>query len=194
VKSRRHAYRRPDLTSLFDVLFIIIFASLIRAAAAEKAAADALAPPPLPAVPARPATPPDIAALRTRALADLDKQLATRTPLVIRISAKGIVEAIEADGKRIALDVPLLEHSPDPDVAIAYLGDRSAELRVCRVAVVHLAVTELASYLVIVAPAIPLADLPHALHEGLHRDLDRCFAEQRGLATIVDPAALTEHP
>ncbi|CAN5899156.1 hypothetical protein BH11MYX3_BH11MYX3_01120 [soil metagenome] len=194
MKSRRHAYRRPDLTSLFDVLFIIIFASLIRAAAAEKAVADALAPPPVPALPVRPATPPDIAALRTRALADLDQQLATRTPLVIRISANGIVEAIEADGKRIALDVPLLEHSPDPDVAIAYLGDRSAELRLCRVALVHLAVTELASYLVIVAPAVPLADLPHALHEGLHRDLDRCFAEQRGLATIVDPAALTNQP
>ncbi len=193
MKARRHAYRRPDLTSLFDVLFIIIFASLIRAAAAEKAAAQALEPPPVPVptVPARPPTPPDIAALRTRALADLDKQLATRTPLVIRVSAKGIVEAIEADGKRIKLDVPLLEHSPDPDVAIAYLGDRSSELRLCRVAVVQLAVTELASYLVIVAPAIPLADLPHALHEGLHRDLDRCFAEQRGLATIVDPAALT---
>ncbi len=191
MRARRHAYRRPDLTSLFDVLFIIIFASLIRAAAAEKAAADALAPPPVPAMPAQPAPPPDIAALRTRALADLDRQLATRTPLVIRISAHGVVEAIEADGRRIALDVPLLEHSPDPDVAIAYLGDRSAELRLCRVAAIHLAVTELASYLVIVAPAIPLADLPHALHEGLHRDLDRCFAEQRGLATIVDPAALT---
>ncbi len=191
MKSRRHAYRRPDLTSLFDVLFIIIFASLIRAAAAEKAAAKALEPPPVPTVPARPPTPPDIAALRTRALADLDKQLATRTPLVIRISANGIVEAIEADGKRFALDVPLLEHSPDPDIEIAYLGDRSAELRLCRIAVMHLAVTELSSYLVIVAPAIPLADLPHALHEGLHRDLDRCFAEQRGLATIVDPAALT---
>jgi hypothetical protein len=191
VRSRRHAYRRPDLTSLFDVLFIIIFASLIRAAAVENAAAKAQLPPPKPVVPTAPPTPPDIAALRTRALADLEKQLATRTPLVIRISALGTVEAIEADGKRIPLDVPLLEHSPDPDIGIAYLGERSAELRVCRVAALHLSAAELSRYLVIIAPAKPLADLPHALHVGLHRDLDRCFAEQRGLATIVDPAALT---
>ncbi len=189
MRSRRHAYRRPDLTSLFDVLFIIIFASLIRAAAAQNAAEKALAPPP--AIPTKPAPPPDVAALRTRALAEFDKQLATRTPLVIRISAKGIVDAIEVDGRRIALDVPLLEHSPDPDVAIAYLGDRSAELRLCRVATVHLNVADLASYLVIVAPVLPLADLPHALFVGLHADLDRCFSEQHGLATIVDPAALT---
>jgi len=187
VRSRRHAYRRPDLTSLFDVLFIIIFASLIRAAAVENAAAKAQEPAPKPATPP---TPPDLAALRTRALADLDKQLATRTPLVIRVSAKGIVATIEADGKKIPLDVPLLEHSPDPDVAIAYLGDRSTELRLCRIAAVHLDVPELSKYLVIVAPAIPLTDLPHALFVGLHADLDRCFAEQHGLATIVDPAAL----
>jgi hypothetical protein len=191
VRSRRHAYRRPDLTSLFDVLFIIIFASLIRAAAVENAAAKAQEPAPKPVTPPKPAAPPELAALRVRALADLDKQLATRTPLVIRVSAKGIVSAIEADGKRIALDVPLLEHSPDPDVAIAYLGDRSTELRLCRIATVHLDVPELSKYLVIVAPALPLVDLPHALFLGLHADLDRCFSEQHGLATIVDAAVLT---
>ena len=110
---------------------------------------------------------------------------------MIRVSAKGVIETVEADGKTIALDVPLLEHNPDPDIGVAYLGERSAELRVCRVAALHLQATSLAGYLVIIAPAIPLADLPHALYQGLHRDLDRCLAEQHGLATIVDPAALT---
>jgi hypothetical protein len=189
MRSRRQGYRRPDLTSLFDVLFIIIFAALIRAAAVENAAKAAQVPP-APAPVRAPATPPAIAALRTKALADLQGQLATRAPLVIRVSKAGTVEALEADGKRIALDVPLLEHSPDPDVALSYLGDRSSELRLCRVAAVHLGATELAKYLVIVAPAAPLADLPHALYLGLHRDLDFCFSEQRGLATIVDPAEL----
>ena len=191
MRSRRRVHRAPDLTSLLDVLFILVFASLVGMAAMHSAAAKATEPPAKRAVPAVPVTPPEIAALRTQALADLEKQLATRMPLVIRVSAKGVVEAVEADGKRIALDVPLLEHSPDPDIGIAYLGERSAELRLCRVAAVHLRATELSRYLVIVAPAVPLADLPHALHVGLHRDLDRCFAEQRGLATIVDPAALT---
>jgi hypothetical protein len=191
MRSRRQLHRAPDLTSLLDVLFILVFASLIGMAAMHDATAKAALPPPSPIVPAAPVPPPEIARLRKQALADLEAQLATRTPLVIRVSAKGVVDAVEADGQRIALDVPLLEHSPDPDVGIAYLGDRTAELRVCRVAAIHLALPELSGYLVIVAPAIPLADLPHALHVGLHRDLDRCFAEQRGLATIVDPAALT---
>lgn len=187
MRARRHGYRKPDLTSLFDVLFIIIFAALIRAAAVENAAAKVPAPPPPKPMPA---TPPAVAQLQKAALADLDKQLAARAPLVIRVSAAGVVTAIEADGKRIPLDVPLLEHSPDPDVALSYLGDRSAELRVCRVAAVHLGVADLAKYLVIIAPAAPLADLPHALHTGLHRDLDRCSGEQKTIASLVDPTEL----
>jgi hypothetical protein len=187
---RRHVRRPPDLTSLFDVLFIVVFVALIRAAAAQQALAAATAVPPRPVVPVPPPPPPDVAALRTRALASIQADLAGRTPLVIRISATGTVEALEAGGKRTPLDVPLLEHSPDPDTLVAYLGDRSAELRVCRVAAVHLAVADLARHLVIIAPARPLADLPHALFEGLHRDLDRCLAEQHGLATIVDPSAI----
>jgi hypothetical protein len=188
--SRRRGHRAPDLTSLLDVLFILIFAALIRTAALQSAEAKQ-APAPRPVPPPAPVTPPDVAALRTRALANLDQQIASRKPLVIRVSSRGVIESVEADGKKIALDVPLLEHSPDPDIGVAYLGERSAELRVCRIAAVHLQATTLAGYLVIVAPAIPLADLSHALHQGLHRDLDRCLAEQRGLATIVDPAALT---
>lgn len=190
MRSRRQGYRKPDLTSLFDVLFIIIFAALIRAAAVENAAAKASQPAPPPPRPTAPATPPAVAQLQKAALADLNAQLATRAPLVIRVSAAGVVTAIEADGKVIALDVPLLEHSPDPDVALSYLGDRSAELRVCRVAAVHLGAPDLARYLVIIAPAAPLADLPHALHTGLHRDLDRCSAEQKTIASLVDPGEL----
>ena len=49
--------------------------------------------------------------------------------------------------------------------AVAYLGDRSAELRVCRIAAVHLAVQDLAAKLVIVVPAQKLAELPHALND-----------------------------
>jgi hypothetical protein len=189
-RTRTRVRRPPDLTSLFDVLFIVVFVALIRAAAAQHALAEATAVPERPVAPPRPAPPPDVAALRAKALASLHADLAGRTPLVIRISAAGSVEALEVDGAKTPLDVPLLEHSPDPDVAIAYLGDRSIELRLCRVAALHLQMASLAGYLVIVAPARPLADLPHALYDGLHRDLDRCFAEQRGLAAIVDPAAL----
>jgi hypothetical protein len=182
--------RPPDLTSLFDVLFIVVFAALIRAAAVEHAAAQ----PPAPPAPRAPEAPPAIAALRQRALANLDAALAARTPLVVRITRDGTIDALEVDGKRLALVAPLLEHSPDPDVVVAYVGDRSAELRVCGIAARQLGATDLARYLVIVAPAVAPGDLPHALFEGLHRDLDRCLSEQRGLAALVDPTTLPPTP
>jgi len=194
VRQRRRGQRPPDLTSLFDVLFIVVFAALIRAASIQKAAAN---PPPAPtpmAKPAPPSLPVDVATLRMRALADLDAQLAQRTPLVIRISAQNTIASVEAEGKQIALDVPLVEHDPNPDVALTYLGDRSVELRLCKVAALNLKVDDLSRYLVIVAPMRPVADLPHALHDGLFRDLDRCLADQRGLATIVDPMPATPPP
>jgi hypothetical protein len=187
---RRAPRRPPDLTSLFDVLFIVVFAALIRAAAVENAAAH----PPAPPRPSAPATPPVVAALRQRALAELSADLAARTPLVVRIRRDGTVDALEVDAQRIALDAPLLEHSTNPDVAVAYLGDRSAELRVCHIAAVHLGTPALSRFLVIIAPELPLADLQHALYEGLHRDLDRCLTEQHGLATLIDPAALRASP
>jgi hypothetical protein len=192
MRPRRHVRRPPDLTSLFDVLFIVVFAALIRAAAVENAAAHP--PPPTPPRPRAPEAPPAVAALRQRALADLDAQLAARTPLVVRITRDGTIEALEVLGKRIALVAPLLEHSPDPDVLVAYLGDRSADLRACRIAALHLGANDLSRYLVILAPAVALADLPHALFDGLHRDLDRCLSEQHGLAALVDPTALPPTP
>ena len=183
----------PDLTSLFDVLFIVIFAALIRAAAVEQAASTAIAaaaaPVPPPPPPAAPPLPVDVAALRTRALAALDHELAARTPLVLRISATRTLDALEVDGRRIALAVPLLEPDPDPDVALRYAGDRTPDRRLCQIAALQLGQPTLAAYLVILAPAQPVAELPHALHDGLYRDLDRCFTDQRALATLIDPTA-----
>jgi hypothetical protein len=191
---RRRAPRRPpDLTSLFDVLFIVVFAALIRAAAAEQAAQPAR---PTPA-PARPVPPPAVAALRQRALATLAGDLAARTPLVIRVTPDGTINGLDVGAQHVTVDAPLLEHSPDPDVALAYLGDRSADQRICRIAALHLGSVDLSRYLVIITPSVALAALPHALFDGLHRDLDRCLTEQRALATLIDPIALTpptEHP
>lgn len=178
MKRRRHV--PPDLTSLFDVLFIVIFAALIRAAAAEHAVAAAAAPKPPEPKPVEPLAP---GSLHARALAEL----ATRPAIIVRVSAAGTITALEADGKVTPLDAPLLEQSADPDIALAYLGDRSDELRVCRVAALHLGRADLGGALVIIAPERALADLPHALYDGLHRDVDRCLAEQHGLAVLVDP-------
>jgi hypothetical protein len=195
MRPRRRVRQPPDLTSLFDVLFIVVFAALIRAAAVENAAAHPTSAPPAPPPrPRAPELPAQVAALRQRALADLDAALAARTPLVVRITRDGTIEALEVEGKRIALVLPLLEHSPDPAIGVTYAGDRSAELQVCRIAALHLGAAELSRYLVIMAPAVALDDLPAALLYGLRDDVDRCQSEQHGLAALVDPAALAPQP
>lgn len=189
---RRYVHAAPDLTSLFDVLFILVFAALIRTAAVQQAVAaeKAAPPPPKPAVPPPPPVELASAQLHTAALSDLGKQLASRPYVVVRVAATGTLTALELGDKITKLDTPLLEHSPDPDIAVAYLGERAAELRVCRVIAVQLGLPDLARYLVILAPDKHLADLPHALYEGLRRDIDRCLTDQHALAVLVDPSAL----
>ena len=179
---RRRRHVPPDLTSLFDVLFIVIFAALIRAAAAQHAAAEA-APPPKP-----PDKPLDPSSLQARALAELGQ----RPAVVLRVSAAGVATALEANGAVQALDVPLVEPNRDPDIMLSYVGDHSAEMRACRIVQLHLGVPDLSRYLVIIAPERALDVLPYALVEGLRRDVDRCLAEQRGLAVIVDPTVKHE--
>ena len=181
-RQRRHVRMPPDLTSLFDVLFIVIFACLIRAAGADHAVAAAMAPKPV-----RLVAPLDPASLHARALHQIDSALAAKAPVVVRVAAAGTITAIERGGTAIPLDVPLLEHAADPDIAVAYLGDRSRDLTICGVVAAHLGTPELAGDLVIVAPDHALDDLPHALYVGLHRDVDRCLADHRGLAVIVEP-------
>lgn len=190
MRARRHVRRPPDLTSLFDVLFIVVFAALIRAAAVENAAAR----PPAPGDATAPALPPPVAAVRQRALADLTAGLSARDPLVVRITRDGAIDAIEVDGRRIALVVPLLVRDPDPSVVVGYAGDRSPALRVCQIAAQQLGAPDLARYLVIMVPAAALDDLPEALYQGLHRDLARCRFDQHAEVALVDPTTLPPAP
>ena len=151
----------PDLTSLFDVLFIVIFACLIRAAGAQHAAEAAKRPPP--------PKPMDPASLQARA----GTQIAERPNVIVRVGADGkVTEPVIAS---------LLEPSEDPDIALSYTGD------ICGLVHAHDPTVDLTKSLVIIAPATRLADLPHALYEGLHRDVDRCLQDQHGLAVIVEP-------
>jgi hypothetical protein len=201
-RGKRPVRRPPDLTSLFDVLFIVVFVALIRAAAAQQEVERLTPPPPPPPKPAPPAPPPDVVALRAKALAGLERDLAGRTPLVVRISAlverdrvNGTLVSLEHEGQKLALDVPLLADSRDPDIEVEYLGESSAELRVCRIAALHLRLPDLARHLVIIVPDRSHADLKRAagseaLFKGLRQDVARCFIEQRGIAALIDPAEL----
>ena len=204
-RGRRHVRRSPDLTSLFDVLFIVVFVALIRAAVAQQEVARLTPPPapPKPATPAPPLPPPDVAALRAKALSNLDRELAARAPIIVRIAThiegdrmRPTLAALELEGQQLPLDVPLLADNRDPDIEVEYLGERSAELRVCRIAAVHLRLADLARHLVILAPDRPLAELKRApgsvaLLEGLRADIERCYTDQRGIAALIDPAELT---
>jgi hypothetical protein len=188
------------------VLFIVIFAALIRAAAVQHAAAAQTAKPAPPAPPSAPVKL-EVAQLHAQAVANVSDDIASRPTVIVRISAAGSITAIErvtVDKASTAssnallplpaetLESPLLEHSPDPDIALAYLGDRAADLRVCRVVAVHQQLSDLNSFLIIFAPDKPLADLPHALVEGLRRDVERCLHDQQGLAVIVDPTMVAK--
>jgi len=192
---RGRTRRPPDLTSLFDVLFIVVFVALIRAADSEQKLAEAKKPPPpKPVLPQPAGPPPDIAVLQKRALADLQADLAARSPVVIRISAKNRIEAIEGDGKVHALDTPLLEESGNPSIRLQYLGHRSADLRLCALAALRLGVTDLKKHVVIIAPALPREERLSSLNEGILIDVDRCLREQRGEAVIVEPVPAEPKP
>ena len=183
---RRNRIRPPDLTSLFDVLFILVFVSLVNAGVNKQAADAAVeAAKPKPPPPAPPGPPPTVVALQKEALASLGE----RPVLVARVSKDGVLRALEADGRTVALDVPLT--APDPQLELVYLGDRSSELHVCRQAALHLGVADLAKYLVILAPDAPVADLTVGLVDGLRRDVERCLVEQHGVAVLVGNAGST---
>lgn len=187
---KRRVRRPPDLTSLFDVLFIVVFVALIRAAAAEHAVAEATVEPPAPVKPVAP-VPLETAALKKQALANVASELAGRTMVVMRIDERGVITELETDGKKLPLDVPLLVPDPDPTIRVAYQGDKSAQLRACRIAALQLGLPDLAKHLVIFAPARARNDLPHALVTGLDRDLTRCLEDQRAIATLVEPRPAT---
>ncbi len=185
---RRRTPQAGSLTSLLDVLFIIVFASLVqttargeeRADAAERTARVA-------AIPEVPGPPPSLAALRDAAVTAAAKHVEGAPLVAGRIGADGTLTELEWAGERRAVGVPLLERVADADVGIAYLGDRAAALRVCGVVARELRAADLPGHVVAIAPAVALRELPVALVAGLRRDVLRCQGEQHALAVIVEP-------
>ncbi len=184
---RRRVQPPGSLTSLLDVLFILVFASLVQSSASGDAPAAATVPVGSPPVPL---PPPSFAALRQAAVAAATAQVEGAPLVVVHVAADGTAAELEEASGRRAIGVPLLERVADPDVAVAYLGDRAAALRLCGVVARELRVAELAGHVVVIAPAVALAELPVALVAGLRRDVARCWAEQHALAVIVEPTVV----
>ncbi len=189
--SRRRATSPGSLTSLLDVLFILVFASLVQSTARgeERTAAAAPADEPVATAPEVPAPPAAMAALRSAARAAVDARLTQAPLVVVRIAADGLLVELE-HAERRPLGLPLLEQVADPDVAVAYLGDRVPALRVCGVVARELRTDDLSGHVVVIAPAVALAELPVAIVAGLGRDLVRCQREQGAMALVIEPAAL----
>jgi len=186
---RGRVLRPPDLTSLFDVLFILVFVSLVNAGINQQERDAAKAPAAASAVPAASAiAPPTVRALHDRALAEIG----TRTALVARITPDGTLRSLELGGRQVTLAEKLLAPSPLSDVGLVYRGDREPDVRVCKLAAQHLGLADLAPHLVILTPDAPLESLSHALVVGMRRDAERCSADQRGIAVVVEPTAVVD--
>jgi hypothetical protein len=195
---RRPVAQYAPLTSLLDVLFILVFASLIYSAGLEARQKQKEAEPPPAAMPPAPALTAAQAAidperLRKMAVAEILAGLESRQAVVARVGADGRLRQLERrqDGAPVVtpVELPLVERVPDPDVALVYLGERSPDLRLCSLIRLQLAVADLSQHIVIVALDQPLEQMSVALARGLQRDVDRCTGDQRGVAVLLDPRA-----
>lgn len=189
---RRRNKPEGSLTSLLDVLFIIVFASLVQSTArgeervveAEKAVA------PGPPEPVAPAPAAELVSLRKAAVAATTKHMESAPLVAVRIGPDGTLVDVEWAGEKRALGLPLLERVPDPDVAVAYLGDRAPALRVCGVVAHELRVADLVGHVVVISPSVALGEMSVALVAGLRRDVVRCQNEQQAMAVIVEPGMI----
>lgn len=196
---RRGVPQGGSLTSLLDVLFIIVFATLVqstargeeRVAAAEAAASAAATAKPAPVEPAPPAA---LVSLRQAAVTATTRHLESAPLVAVRIAPDGTLVDVEWAAEKRALGLPLLERVADPDVAVAYLGDRAPALRVCGVVAHELRVADLARHVVVISPSVPLGEMPVALVAGLRRDVARCQTEQQAMAVIVEPSQVSPPP
>lgn len=195
---RRPVAQYAPLTSLLDVLFILVFASLIYSANLEASQKKTDARPPAEAKPAAVALTPGRAAidperLRKVAVAEILAGLESKQAVVARVGADGRLRQLERrrDDRPLVtpVELPLVEAVPDPDVEFVYLGERSPDLRLCSLVRLQLGAADLSGTLVIVALDQPLEQLSLALARGLQRDVDRCTGDQRGVAVLLDPRA-----
>lgn len=207
---RRRRKRSSELTSLIDVLFILLFASLVQARQTiEHEPADTLVVDAgLPDAGPPDAGPPD-AGLPDAGLAeDTHRERARRVSagmasavqgteaFVVEVTATGYVVEIARwhDGARTdrkfmqhrLLDVPP-NHSIEHPV---YLGANQPWQRLCSLVLASLPEPQpdLGGAVVFIAVDAPLGDLSLALWEGLKRDAGLCRQDAGGIAILLDPA------
>ncbi|MFO0616255.1 MAG: hypothetical protein U0414_26915 [Polyangiaceae bacterium] len=205
MRRQRRAIRPPDMTSLFDVLFILVFVSLVNvgvnhteteeAEAKAKSAADALASASAAlasasaALSARPSAAPSVSAppATTSPPVDLSSREAT---LIVRIDKDGVLQTIERADQVVVVRQPLLEPDEDPDRVVRYRGIRSPELRICAIVASKLGLPDLSRFVVAITTEATHKELVEALNKGIETDQKLCADEQKGFALVANaPAA-----
>jgi hypothetical protein len=192
----RRYVRYSELTTLLDVLFILLFAALIQATATVEAADAARSAPAVDAAAdaSDAAPPPDAtatgqrAALRRDAVSAWSAELSEREPIYARISGAGVLERIErgeADPAVVAVRVSLLRRVADPDIGAVYAATTQPQLRLCTQIRSLLGLPHLRGQLILFVPALPLRELPIALVEGLRHDQEYCYDDERGIAALI---------
>ena len=166
---RRRVTRYAELTSLLDVLFILLFAALIQAGGAVRAAEPTREAPSEPSPP-EPAPPESHAELKQRAVDELTQSIHRRGAVYARVSRTGELTAIEQEqgGSIHRLDVatPLVEQVQDRDIGVVYLGKRTRDLRLCTRMRVTLGMPDLSDRLVVFVLDAPMEELSFALGRG----------------------------
>lgn len=193
---RRRRGQVESLTSLLDVLFILVFASLAQASLRDQARADTDAADEGDAAEVADAGvadagPPDAGAidagvmpLATRARDAYLEELGDRPIAIVHVSPAGVVRSVRHPGGTVDVDVGLLEAVDDPAIRLRYLGDADDSMTTCAIAAAAIGEERFAGSFAVLAPDAPLATLPVALVQGLRRDQRRCL-RSHGAPTVL---------
>jgi hypothetical protein len=211
--SCRHRKRIPELTSLLDTMFILVFAALIQAqagseseAAAEEAAAEEE---PFDAGAEAEvgddagAAVPDAGAEELAAQAERERiarstarfvgAIRNQETILVVVSGEGYIASITRHTPEETLPpeelrIKLLRDSENPDIRLVYRGREGKENRVCEITRRELGLEpDLGRAVVVITTDRPLDDLPYSLVTGLQDDAAACFDDANGLGILVDP-------
>jgi hypothetical protein len=186
----RRRRRLGELTSLVDVLFILLFASLVQQRRAE-GVGPATAEEPVEAaaidagVPRADAAPTELQADDLhQAAREVAARLDSEQIVMVAVDAAGTIRSLETGGRELALELPLLRQTGD-DRVVVYAGDERPELRLCREVADSLGLDRLDRGLILVTTERPLRQLGVALVGGLRRDIARCYDDVGATALLV---------
>jgi len=193
----RRSQRYSSLTSLVDVLFILLFASLVQQRRLAAATADAeptlegepaeAAPPDAGVPPGQPDSEPavDLHAAARAIAARLD----TKEVVFVAVDADGHVISVESGDQTREVHLPLLRQTDDARVVV-YDAYDNARARLCRVVASVLGRSDLDGNLVLVTTTRPIRELSYALVRGLRHDVSACPDDvgAYGLLVRAEPA------